>query len=121
METCTCIVHSMDADEPYEPGRSILCMGKAPEPVEQIWFGQKHTNDIFMCTWFPRGWERSLINIQDIEIHLVLLLKVYQQMNKSQAINPTWLLRKAGWPELASEVEARLTLKKVPLEKEGEK
>lgn len=113
MEDCTCIVHSMDADEPYKPGRSIFCMGLIKEPVDQEWFGERHVNDIFQCTWFPRGWDRSIINIQDIEIQLVLLLKVYQQKNDGQAINPTWLLRKAGWTDIANELQEDVNLDKM--------
>ncbi len=113
MEDCTCVVYSMDGDEPYKPGRSIFCMGLAKEPVDQEWFGEKHVNDIFQCTWFPRGWERALINMGDIEIQLVLLLKVYQQKNKGQAISPTWLLRKAGWANIANELDETIKLHKI--------
>ena len=101
MEACTCLLHSLDGDEPYDPGRSIFCLGKAEKPVQQEWFGTEHINDVFMCTWFPRGWERSLINITDIEIMLAMFLTAYPEINSNKTrINPTWLLNKAGHNDL---------------------
>ena len=98
-QDCTCIIKSIDADEPYNPGRSIFCIGKPKEPIKQKWFGEEHINDIFMCTWYPRGWERSLINRDDMEIMIKMFLKTAKALNKP--FFPGWLIRNAGYPLIA--------------------
>ena len=87
--------------EPHsdDPGDSWLCLGKLDEPVQFIYGGNEHTNDLSACTYTPlKGVIRFLENADDwlLNAH-AYMIALWELGGRSEPCpRPPWALHRAA-------------------------